>query len=476
MTHCEGGRLHSSWLPSAVLKYWEQLPTLRVAGQESAVPYTVKYDQGEFTYSAHALLMALLDKIPVSIYFKDRDRNFVLASRGLYERLGCTSLDQVIGRGDHDFFDELHATKAAADEDKLLDGSVSIINCVEQEVWSDGRTAWVSTVKLPLHDERGDIVGTFGVSMDITEQKQTEKDLRDARDEAQAMGEELEATLEDLVTTQNQLLQAQKLEAIGQLAAGVAHEINTPIQFVSDNTSYIAGGLAPIAESFAAAVRVVEEARGTGAAAEAIEAFDQIRQQGRIDELLEDLPDAATEAQDGARRVAEIVRALKAFAHPGVGTMERVDINEMVESTLVVSRNEWKYVAEMHTELAPDLPRISGNRGQLQQALLILLVNAAQAIGSLGRDTKGDITVGTRTLDSGVEIWVDDTGPGIPEGIVDRVFEPFFTTKDVGVGSGQGLALARGIVVEQHQGNLDFVSTPGIGTRFSVRLPLAPPA
>ncbi len=426
----------------------------------------------ENVYSERALLMALLEKTPVSIYFKDRDGKFLLASRGLCNRLGCSSLDDLIGRSDIDFFDIAHAGKAAADERQILDGSTDIIDCIEEEIWSNGRRAWVSTVKLPLHDDNGAIVGTFGVSMDVTRQKRTEEALRVARDEAQAMGDELEATLSNLVSTQDQLLRAQKLEAIGQLAAGVAHEINTPIQFISDNTHFIAESLTLVGEVYAAAIRVIEEARSSHVAERAIAAFDQIHDANSIEELLEDLPDAAIESLEGTSRVAEIVGALKAFAHPGSESDEGVDLNDVVQSTIIVSRNEWKYVAKVHTQLASDLPLVVGNRGRLQQVLLILIVNAAQAIASMDSEKKGSITVGTRILDGDVEIWVHDTGPGIPDDIANRVFEPFFTTKDIGVGSGQGLGLAHSIIVEQHRGHLDFTSGPGEGTRFSILLPI----
>ena len=436
------------------------------------MPSTTKTDEQTNDYSEHALLSALLEKTPVSIYFKDRDSNFLLASRGLYERLGCTTLEEVVGHNDHDFFDATHANAAAADEKRILAGTADIVECVEEEVWPDGKRAWVSTVKLPLHDEHGAVVGTFGVSMDISAQKEIEQELREARDEAQAVGEELEATLEDLVSTQDQLVQAHKLEAIGQLAAGVAHEINTPIQFISDNMRFIADSVVLVRDAYAAAMRVVAEARRSGFAAGAIEALDQIHQPDEIAMMLEELPEAAAESLEGARRVAEIVGALKAFAHPGADTRDSVDLNEVVRSTVIVSRNEWKYVAEMNTDLAEGLPLIVGNRGRLQQALLILIVNSAQAIASLGSEQKGQITVATRTVEDAVEVSVRDTGPGVPDEIADRIFEPFFTTKEVGVGSGQGLALAHGIVVEQHHGCIDFESRTGAGTEFLIRLPL----
>jgi PAS domain S-box-containing protein len=437
------------------------------------MPYTIKSDDGERTYSGRALLRALLDRIPVSIYFKDRDGRFLLTSRGLYERLGCTSLDEIVGRHDRDFFDESHAIKAAADEARILEAAVDMIDCIEEEVWANGRTAWVSTIKLPLHDDEGDIVGTFGISMDVTVQKRAEEALRAARNEAELAGQELEATLEDLVSTQDRLLQSQKLEAIGQLAAGVAHEINTPIQFVTDNTSYLAESLGLVSKAYRAAQAAIDEVRGSGVATTAVAAFDEFHRLHAIEELLDDLPDAASESLDGTARVAEIVRALKAFAHPGSETMDTVDLNEVVESTLTVSRNEWKYVADVITELSPDLPPIVANRGQLQQTLLILLVNAAQAIGAQGYAEKGEIKVGTQIGEGEAEIWVEDSGGGIPEEIQEKVFDPFFTTKEVGVGSGQGLTMAHQIIVEQHDGALDFVSVPGSSTRFSIRLPLS---
>jgi len=436
------------------------------------VPYTIKSDKGERTYSERGLLMELLDRIPVSIYFKDRDGRFLLASRGLYERLGCTSLNDIVGRHDRDFFDESHATKAAGDEERILEAAVDIIDCIEEEVWANGRRAWVSTVKLPLHDDDGGIIGTFGVSMDITGQKRNEEALRAARNDAERAGQELEATLENLVSTQDRLLQSQKLEAIGQLAAGVAHEINTPIQFVSDNTNYMVEGLGLVSEAYRAAQAVIDEVRDAGVTTAAIATFDELHHHHAIAELLDDLPDAAGESLEGTVRVAEIVKALKAFAHPGSQSVDTVDLNDIVESTLIVSRNEWKYVAEVLTDLAPALPPIVANRGQLQQTLLILLVNAAQAIGAQGYTDKGEIKVGTRVVDGDEEIWVEDSGGGIPEEIRERVFDPFFTTKEVGVGSGQGLTIAHQIIVGQHEGALDFVSVPGRGTRFSIRLPL----
>lgn len=438
------------------------------------MPVADTTDTGRFPFTEHSLLMALLDKVPVSIYFKDGQGRFVLTSRGLYERLGCAGLEDVVGKTDRDFFDRVHADKAAADEAQILDGLTDTIDCVEQEVWSNGRTAWVSTVKLPLHGEDGRIVGTFGVSMDVTTQKRTEAALRIARDEAEAVGAELEATLEDLIATQSQLVQAQKLEAIGQLAAGVAHEINTPIQYVSDNAGFIADAVAIVGDAYATARRVIEEARELGIASDAIAEYDRVNAEHDLVGLLEELPQAASESLEGTAHIAEIVKALKAFAHPGTGEKDTVDLNEVVNAAVVVTRNEWKYVAHVDKDLDPKLPAIPAYRSQLQQVLLVLLVNAAQAIAEMGAETKGRIVVGTRAVDDTAEIWVEDSGPGIPESLTHKIFDPFFTTKDVGVGTGQGLAIAHNIVVDRHGGDISFENIPNQGTRFLVRLPITP--
>lgn len=252
-----------------------------------------------------------------------------------------------------------------------------------------------------------------------------------------------------------QLFQAQKLDAIGQLAAGVAHEINTPAQYVTDNLSFLADAFDSLSRHCDGACEAEPGLRSTR----------------------EEIPPAIQQSLEGMRRIAEIVRGIKLFAHPGSGEKTLVDLNHEVESTIAVSRNEWKYVAELEARLDPELPPVPGFAGEIGHVVLNLVVNAAHAIGEAtdnGRQRRGHIVVTTRRRDDRVEVLVTDDGPGISEGIQARIFDPFFTTKPVGKGTGQGLAISQRIVHEKHGGTLRFESTPGRGTTFVVSLPAGP--
>jgi PAS domain S-box-containing protein len=270
-------------------------------------------------------------------------------------------------------------------------------------------------------------------------------------------------------TLEAQLHQAQRLESIGQLAAGIAHEINTPMQFVGDNHRFLADAFASLGglvERMRAALALAPEAeRAAVAAAEA--AAD-------LPWLLAEVPKALGQSQEGIERMARIVKAMKEFSHPGSEDVVPVDLNHAIESTLVVSRNVWKYVADLTAELDPGLPPVPVLPGGFNQVVLNLVVNAAHAIEDrLGRQGgKGRITVRTRRDGGHAVLEVGDTGCGIPEAIRPRIFDPFFTTKAVGRGTGQGLAIIRTEVVERLGGEISFASEVGAGTTFIVRIPL----
>jgi len=270
-----------------------------------------------------------------------------------------------------------------------------------------------------------------------------------------------------------ELRQAQKLESVGRLASGIAHEINTPIQFVGDNTRFLE-------ESFASLKRLLGEfgkLRDAAAAGrvnpELLEEVRRAEEDSDCAYLVEEIPRAIAQTLEGVDRVATIVRAMKEFAHPEGKGMAPVDLNKALASTITVARNEWKYVAEIETDLR-ELPPVVCNVGDLNQVFLNLLVNAAHAIGDVVKDGgKGRITIGTAEEGDKVHISIADTGAGIPESIP-KIFDPFFTTKEVGRGTGQGLAIARTVVVERHKGTLTFESEVGKGTTFHIRLPVSP--
>lgn len=278
----------------------------------------------------------------------------------------------------------------------------------------------------------------------------------------------------DHLLLEHDLAQAQKLESIGQLAAGIAHEINTPTQFVGDNVRFLSDSYTNLLAVLDQYRKLVAAVKIGACAPDLIEACDTAVAQADLDYVVGEIPKAIVQSAEGVERIANIVRAMKDFAHPGSDEMSCIELNEAIKSTVTVSRNEWKYVADMTTDLAPDLPLVPCLVGQINQVILNLIVNAAHAIGDVVRGTgqKGLITISTRHVGEWVEIRVADTGTGIPENIRHRIFDPFFTTKEVGRGTGQGLAIARSVVVDKHRGTIAFDSQVGKGTTFIVRLPL----
>ncbi|MCC7476520.1 MAG: hypothetical protein IT425_14100 [Pirellulales bacterium] len=290
--------------------------------------------------------------------------------------------------------------------------------------------------------------------------------------------ERLEAEVQHRAQLESQLAQSQKLEAIGQLAAGIAHEINTPMQFVCDNIEYLN-------ECSTKLFEVVDHFDHSLAEGTPVSWEDRRRElqnvigRNQFYTIREQVPLAIHESLEGARRVIEIVRAMKEFSHLGQQQRTGVDLNNAIQSTVTISRNRWKYYAEIELVLDPNLPTVNCIPSEINQVLLNLIVNAGDAIGERigesGQD-RGVITIRTRRESDHVAIEVSDTGCGIPDTIRKRIFDPFFTTKDVGKGSGQGLAICYNIVVNKHHGEIEVESTVGVGSTFRIRLPLIPQA
>jgi two-component system NtrC family sensor kinase len=254
---------------------------------------------------------------------------------------------------------------------------------------------------------------------------------------------------------------AQKLEAVGRLAAGVAHEINTPMQYVSDNVTFLSESVDDLAKVIGA-YRADRE-RG-----------DEVSAEVEADYLLTELPKAMQRARDGLKRVTNIVRAMKEFSHPSSEARSSADINAAIETTLEVARSEYKQLAVIELNLGL-IPLVPCNIGELNQVFLNLLVNAAHAIEASGKDvSNGRIRIVTSHSGAMLDISFEDNGCGIKAENLDKIFDPFFTTKEVGKGTGQGLAISHSIVVERHGGALDVQSTVGAGTRFTIRLPVTP--
>lgn len=268
---------------------------------------------------------------------------------------------------------------------------------------------------------------------------------------------------------------SQKLESIGQLAAGIAHEINTPIQYVGDNLHYLQRAFERMSETLTEEERLIEARQGSQLTAEDAAALRALRQEKKIKRCLEQVPPAIAEALEGVERVRKIVLAIREFSHPAAKEKAVADINQGILTTITISRNVWKYHAEMETDLDPNLPLVWCRIDEINQVVLNMIVNAAQAIQEvLPKDggQKGSIRIATRCKDDRVQIVIADSGAGIPEDIRSRIFDPFFTTKGVGRGTGQGLALAHSIIVQKHHGRILVDSQVGKGTTFTIELPI----
>lgn len=353
---------------------------------------------------------------------------------------------RMLKSGEHDpeFYSQLWATVTAGDT-----WQGEIVNR-----YKDGSLHTEEMTITPVLDEEGKIEHFVAIKRDVTARHQ-EREQR--------------------VMLEAQLVQAQKLEAVGQLAAGIAHEINTPTQYVGDNTRFLQEAFSELLPLLASVGRIQGGQDASDATPDPLEALRDQFEEIDCEYLQHEIPRAIQQSLDGIERVATIVKAMKEFSHPGVAEFTNVDINHAIESTSIVARNEWKYVADMQFDLEPDLPTIPCMAGELNQVVLNLIVNAAHAIGGVVGDTgeeKGVITLATRRVDDCVEISVRDTGTGIPESARSKVFDPFFTTKGVGRGTGQGLAIAHDVVVNKHGGSIAFETELGVGTVFKVCLPL----
>ncbi len=314
-------------------------------------------------------------------------------------------------------------------------------------VWPDGSVHWLNGNGQVLCDQTGRAVRLVGVSRDITEHKLLEGQLR----------------------------QAHKLESIGQLAAGIAHEINTPTQYVGDNTHFLQDAFGDLTQLLQKYEQLLDACRVGHPPPALVAEVESLSAQFDLPYLSAEIPKAIQQSLEGISRVTKIVQSMKDFAHPSSAEKQAGDLNKAIESTITVARNEWKYVAEMVTDFAPDLPLVPCLLSEFNQVILNMIVNATHAISDVvgkGEQDKGQITITTQREGDWAVISIADTGTGIPEKIRDKVFDPFFTTKQVGKGTGQGLAISHMVIVEKHGGSLSFKTEEGRGTTFFIRLPM----
>jgi PAS domain S-box-containing protein len=327
----------------------------------------------------------------------------------------------------------------------LMDQLSGVLSFECEAFRKDGSKVWLSlSVRAIVED--GKVVRYEGMCEDITERYR----LRE------------------------QLLQAQKLESVGHLAAGIAHEINTPTQYIGDNVRFMKDAFQDMQQLLAHYERLLLLVKGGALTPKAILEIEEAVKRADAGYLLNEIPKAVDQTLEGVTRVSAIVSAMREFSHPGTKEKIPIDLNHAIESTITVARNEWKYVADLETDFDPTLPPILCLPGELNQVILNLIVNAAHAIAdvvSKGGSEKGMIRVRTLSLAEWAEIRIQDSGSGIPEEVRTKIFDPFFTTKEIGKGTGQGLAIARSVIVDKHAGTIHFETEIGKGTTFIIRLP-----
>ena len=367
-----------------------------------------------------------------------------------YQNPAC---DRIFGRTleewrDIEWSDVIHPDDREAEVARIMKCARSKIeyDSYFRIIHTDGRIRHLEQSTYPILDQNGDVDKVVGVCRDITDRKRLE----------------------------NELQLAQKLEAVGQLASGIAHEINTPSQYVSDNITFLNSSFEELAKVLGAYQTLVDWAEQSGMNNTEVNQYKELSANADLDYLLDEVPIALQQSMSGLDQIKKIVRAMKEFSHPS-DDMEAVDINNSIQSTATVARNEWKYVAELEFELDPEMPTVVCIPSALNQVILNLIVNAAHAIAEIideANGQKGRISISTRVEGEHAVIAIADNGCGISEEVCDRIFDPFFTTKEVGKGTGQGLAIAHSVITERHNGSIHVTSQPGNGTTFTIHLPV----
>ena len=403
----------------------------RARRREAALQATVEEEK--------ELLHAIVNNLPESIAWKDSELRLMGSNPSMKQRFSDAGIDPPLGRriSDSDSSEAVSALigQVEALEDEVIRTGQPIKGKKVTFTEASGRTSTLIRSVVPLK-RKGKTIGVVSTARDVTE----------------------------IVDLERSLAAAGRLESIGQLAAGVAHEINTPVQFVSDNTGFLDSSFADVMTAISQMSEVACECNEDRVA--------KITKECDLEFLLEEIPEALAQSREGLAQIAQIVRAMKDFAHPG-GDVGPADVNRLISSTVDVSRNEWKYHADVELELDEELPQPECDEGQIKQALLNMIVNAAHAIADAEPD-RGRITIRTEPTNDGVMITIADTGVGMTPEVQERIFERFYTTKEVGRGSGQGLAIAYDAVTS-HGGSIDVASRPGAGTRFAITLPLKAP-
>ncbi len=427
---------------------------------------------------------SLVETIPQMILCKDLLGRFTFANQKFCAELG-TTLEDIKGKTDLDFFPHELAEKYRRD-DKAVIESGRVLDVVEQHVTPKGETLYVQVMKTPLFGEDGKAIGIQGIFWNVTERMRSEEKLKEQNVMLQELARSERQAHEALKAAQSRMVETEKLASLGQLVAGVAHEINNPLAFVSNNVAVLERDLRDLVtliELYRQVERAGERTEksqvetphmdvGEDAGAENEGAvfiqIDKISEQLDLDYTLNNLPKLIERTREGLRRIERIVKDLRLFARVDEGDWNEVDLNPGIESSVnMVQGYARKNGVRLVTDLAP-LPMVRCRGARVHQVVVNLLMNGIDAC-----KPESSVTIRTRPEADGVRIEVSDSGSGIDPANRERIFDPFFTTKPIGEGTGLGLSISYGIV-QEHHGTIDVQSVPGEGSCFTVRLPREP--
>ena len=413
---------------------------------------------------------ALVENLPQRILLKDKNSVFISCNESYAREFGVTAAG-IIGKTDYDFYEKLSADKYRKSDSEVMKSRVrkdDYITLIE-----DDEERIVHTIKTPVVDDKNELIGVLCIFEDVTEQKKAERLAGHAY-------EELHRAHEELKSVQSQIIQNEKLVSIGQLAAGVAHEINNPLGFVSSNFETLQNYIKKFQILFDTYSEFVMEAKSEGIKKllDKVEMIEKLREDIQIDFVIEDIDSMFLDMQEGVLRITTIVQNLRDFSRIDQhDEIAEYDLNNGIKSTLIVARNEIKYHANVKNDFG-QIPLIFCNSGQINQVFLNILINAVHAIKSQQqkqqqqKKKKGIIKIKTYTDGDDAVCEISDNGPGIAPDKISKIFDPFFTTKPPGQGTGLGLSVSHDIIVNKHKGMLSVDSTIDKGTTFTIRLPI----